>query len=194
MNNILVVSGSLSGLVYFEDFLTACQYGAVTKAESAEIASAELSRDDYDLCIINAPLPDDSGAGLALDALKHGCCQCLVVAAEGHAKEIGNAVEPSGVFVLVKPLKRDILWATLKNIAVIHNRLQVMQTQNDDLKQKLEDMRIINHAKSLLISNLKMSENQAHKFLEKQAMERRMTKVEIARRIINTYDINRFDE
>ncbi|MDR0424402.1 MAG: ANTAR domain-containing protein [Clostridiales Family XIII bacterium] len=194
MNNILVISGSEAGRVYFEDFLNACQYGKVSTADSAGSAAMALSRGDYDLCIINSPLPDGSGAELALEAVTRGCCQCLIVAGEEQAGKIRGTVEPSGVFVLAKPLKRAILWSTLKNIAVIHNRLQAMQSQNDSLKQKLEDMQIINRAKALLISSLKMPEGQAHKFIEKQAMERRMTRAEIARRIISTYDTNQFEE
>ncbi|MDR1574348.1 MAG: ANTAR domain-containing protein [Clostridiales Family XIII bacterium] len=46
----------------------------------------------------------------------------------------------------------------------------------------------------MLITGLKMSEPQAHRFIEKQAMERRITKGEVARRVINTYVINTYEE
>jgi response regulator NasT len=194
MDNILVVSGGEKGRVYFTDFLTACKYGSVATADDGASAAEALEENAFDLCIINAPLPDGSGVELALRAVAQGCCQCLVVAPAEQAPKFRAALEPSGVFVISKPVKKVALWSTLKSIAVVRNRIRAMQAQNETLKQKLEDVRLVNRAKALLISNLKMSEQQSHRFIEKQAMERRVTKAEIARRIINTYDINRFEE
>ena len=53
---------------------------------------------------------------------------------------------------------------------------------------KIEDIRIVDRAKCLLISYLGMSEPQAHKYIEQQAMDKRITKRECADRIIKTYD------
>jgi response regulator NasT len=44
------------------------------------------------------------------------------------------------------------------------------------------------------MTGLKMSEPQAHRFIEKQAMERRITKGEVARRVISTYVISNYEE
>ena len=39
----------------------------------------------------------------------------------------------------------------------------------------------------LLITELKMEEPRAHRYIEKQAMDRSITRVEVAEEIINTY-------
>ncbi|MDR1572424.1 MAG: ANTAR domain-containing protein [Clostridiales Family XIII bacterium] len=188
MENILVVSGAEKGRAYFEDFLAACRYGGVVSAPDAASARALMSDRGFDLCIINAPLPDESGMELALETVKRGCGQSLIVVTAEAAPEARARVEPAGVFVITKPVKRDVLWFTLKSAAVVQNRINALQAQNDDLKRKIEDMRLISRAKGILIACLKMSEPQAHRFIEKQAMERRVTRAEIARRVINTYE------
>jgi response regulator NasT len=189
MENILVVSGTEKGRAYFEDFLTACRYGSVSSAADSASAKALMSARSFDLCIINSPLPDGTGIDLALETVKRGCGQSLLVVAAEAAQAARARVEPAGVFVITKPVKRDVLWFTLKSIAVAQNRTNALQAQNDDLKHKLEDMQLISRAKGILITSLKMSEPQAHRFIEKQAMERRVTRGEIARRVINTYEL-----
>ncbi|GHU49871.1 hypothetical protein FACS1894127_4110 [Clostridia bacterium] len=192
MENILVVSGAEKGRIYFEDFLTSCKFGKVTAVCDAITAEEEFKGAQYDLCIINAPLPDGTGIELALYTVKQGFCQCMLVMAEDALANVKKEMEQAGVFVIAKPVKRDRLWIMLKNIAVVHNRLTSVRVENENLKHKLDDLQLVSRAKVLLITNLKMSEPQAHRFLEKQAMERRMTKSDIARRVIRTYEDNTF--
>ena len=51
----------------------------------------------------------------------------------------------------------------------------------------MEEIRIVNHAKWVLIRNLGLSEDSAHKTIEKQAMNTRSSKREVAEQIIKTY-------
>ena len=51
----------------------------------------------------------------------------------------------------------------------------------------MEEIRLVNHAKWLLISEVKMAEPDAHHYIEKQAMDRCISKREIAEEIIRTY-------
>ena len=51
----------------------------------------------------------------------------------------------------------------------------------------MEEIRLVNRAKWILIEQLKMTEAEAHRFIEKQAMDRCSAKREIALGIIKTY-------
>ena len=51
----------------------------------------------------------------------------------------------------------------------------------------MEEIRCVNRAKWLLIRELKMDEPDAHRYIEKQAMDRCVTKREVAEEIIKTY-------
>ena len=55
------------------------------------------------------------------------------------------------------------------------------------VEEKMEEIRLVNRAKWLLIECLSMSEAEAHRYIEKQAMDRCVTRREIARGIIQTY-------
>ena len=51
----------------------------------------------------------------------------------------------------------------------------------------MAEIRLVNKAKWLLISQLSMSEPEAHRYIEKQAMDRRLPKLEIAEEILASY-------
>ena len=53
--------------------------------------------------------------------------------------------------------------------------------------QKIEDIRLIDRAKCLLIAYFRINEQEAHRFIEKQAIDRRMTKRKVAEGILRTY-------
>ena len=55
------------------------------------------------------------------------------------------------------------------------------------LEEKVEEMRIVNCAKYLLIEQLQMTEAQAHRYIEKRAMDRCVTRITIAQSILSTY-------
>jgi response regulator NasT len=57
----------------------------------------------------------------------------------------------------------------------------------EKLKNELEEVKVVNRAKLLLMQCLSMSETQAHRYIEKQAMNRRTSKLKIAKQVIRTY-------
>ena len=61
------------------------------------------------------------------------------------------------------------------------------ELHEDIFEEKMEEIRLVNRAKWLLISELKMDEPQAHRYIEKQAMDRCIQRREVAEEIIQTY-------
>ena len=65
----------------------------------------------------------------------------------------------------------------------------VRYTAAERLEQKIQDIRTIDRAKCLLIQYSGMSEEQAHRYLEKQAMDRRMTRREVAEEVLRLHNV-----
>ena len=75
-------------------------------------------------------------------------------------------------------------------IGVVHaarKRYAGLSKENERLKSTLEEAKIINRAKLLLMQYLALSEERAHRYIEKQAMDMRISKIEAARQILKTY-------
>ena len=63
-----------------------------------------------------------------------------------------------------------------------------LSDENDRLNKSLADIRLVNRAKCLLIEKLGLTEEEAHREMEKQAMNRRIEKVDLAKKIIDKYE------
>jgi len=81
-----------------------------------------------------------------------------------------------------------IFWHILKLAIDSQIILQEVQKENLKLKQKIEDIRIIDRAKCILISRLNLSEEEVHRAIEKQAMDMRTSKRAIAEDILKTHE------
>ncbi len=95
-------------------------------------------------------------------------------------------VSPFGVYVMPKPTTKQILSLSLDFMASTSERLHRLQKKTISLEDRMQEIRILNRAKWILIENFKMSEEEAHRVIEKRAMNGSITKREVAEEIINT--------
>jgi len=57
------------------------------------------------------------------------------------------------------------------------------------LETKLRDMKLIDRAKCVLVQYLRISEAEAHRQIQKRAMDMRLTQTEVAQDILKTYEM-----
>ena len=112
----------------------------------------------------------------------------LLAVPERIVDETERRLEGSGVFVLSKPIDRMRFEEALRFAGEAKARLEEIERENLRLQHELRDIRLIDRAKCTLIQYLNMTEPQAHYYIEKQAMDMRMSKAEIAREILKTYE------
>ena len=156
----------------------------VSYVSAAKRACSERS---FDFVIINSPLPDDPGIRFAIDmAGRQGTVVLLLVRGEFYGEVYDRVVE-HGVFTLSKPISRQLIEISLDWLASARERLRKLEKKTLSVEDKMEEIRVVNRAKWLLISELKMDEPQAHRYIEKQAMDRCLPRKEIAAEIIRTY-------
>ena len=75
----------------------------------------------------------------------------------------------------------------VKIAIAVQYKVQVLSSQTTKLKVKMEEIKQVNRAKMLLMSNMNMSEQEAHRYIEKEAMDRGMKRIAISEEIIKTY-------
>ena len=97
-------------------------------------------------------------------------------------------LEQSGVLVLPNDAPESLIVQTIRLLTAVRIQLEQMQHKTEKLEAKVADIRIINRAKLLLVQHLQMTETEAHKYIEKQAMDTSMRRRTIAENIIRTYE------
>ena len=155
----------------------------------SHIGAAERARNgqDFDLVFVNSPLPDDAGIRFAIDCCRAGGTVVLLFAAAALYDSIQSRVEKHGVFVLPRPVPRDAILRGLSWMTAARERLRGYEKRTRPIEEKMEEIRLVNRAKWLLISELKMSEPDAHHYITHQAMDRCAPKRAVAEEIIKLY-------
>ena len=162
-------------------------YEPPLRAGSAGEAKRMLLETDVDLVIMNAPLRDEFGTQLALNLAQDNLCVLMLVPAESF-DAVCYKVEDEGILTLSKPVSRSGLLGAIKLLTAMRGKLRKLDRQNQALQEKMQDIRTVNRAKWLLIEIKRMTENEAHYYIEKQAMDMRLSRREVAENIIRTYD------
>ena len=162
-------------------------YEPPLRAGSAGEAKRMLLETDVDLVILNAPLRDEFGTQLALNLSQDNLCVLMLVPAESF-DAVCYKVEDEGILTLSKPVSRSGLLGAIKLLTAMRGKLRKLDRQNQALQEKMQDIRTVNRAKWLLIEIKRMTENEAHYYIEKQAMDMRLSRREVAENIIRTYD------
>lgn len=185
--NILIVSATNHFTSAFADLLAETRYSPVHTAASISAAKRILAENTFDFVIINTPLPDDMGIRFAIDTCTgKQSAVMLLVKSDIHAA-IHDKVVEYGVFTLPKPTSKLTLIQALSWMESAREQLRQFEKKSLTIKEKMAEIRLVNKAKWILISELKMSEPAAHRYIEKQAMDRCITKQSIAEEIIKTY-------
>ena len=185
---ILIISGSDKGYNGLAPLFKPPECEGVVEVKSGSEARRLLEYDDYDLVIINTPLKDEFGTDTALELAESSTSGIMIIVQSDIADDIFSKVSDSGIFVIEKPVNPSLLNQAIRLCTATRNRLQGLKKENVKLKTTIDEMRLLQRAKSALIIYLKMSEPDAHKYIEKQAMDLRITKKEVAQNIIRTYE------
>ncbi|MBR1810957.1 MAG: ANTAR domain-containing protein [Clostridia bacterium] len=183
----LCVSSGSKGIEFITGLLPRAIFPTPVCKPTAAGARNALQSQTFDMVFINAPLCDDNAATLAVSAAKSGCLTMLFVKAEDYdtAAELTAA---SGVFTVSKPNPLQFYRQVVALFLAAKRHEQAAASKIEALETKLDEIRIINRAKLVLIQYLKMDETKAHRYIEKQAMDRRVTRSEVAQSIISTYE------
>lgn len=136
--------------------------------------------------IILVDFADGEGVDFATDIADSTSTILLMVPAQ-HFEQISYKVESYGVMTITAPFDQFYFYNMIKIAIAVQYKVQVLSSQTTKLKEKMEEIRVVNRAKMLLMQNLNMSEQEAHRYIEKDAMDRSLKKTAVAEQIIRTY-------
>lgn len=185
--SVLIVTASERFTDSIMPLLPMTDYWPVQTASSVAEARRWLADTEFDIVLINTPLPDDFGMHLAIDICTGSGAGVLLLVKNDHYNEIYSKVVRYGVITLSKPTNRQMVAQNLRILCATRERMRQMQAKQATVEEKIKEIRLVSRAKWLLIEYLSMTEPEAHRYIEKQAMDLRISKREAAENIIRTY-------
>ncbi|MFR6289883.1 MAG: ANTAR domain-containing response regulator [Peptococcaceae bacterium] len=187
MERILTVAASQQGQLLLQQLLQELPLPGSQHASTGAAARKLLQEEQFDLVLINAPLSDEYGDLVAKLAFSKSAAVILLIKAE-HIDAVREKIAQTGIYMIAKPLRRAVFLQLVQCILQQEKKMRQLQEERDHLKQQMQEINLINRAKLVLMQVLKLSEPQAHRYIEKQAMDLRITKREVAEGVLNTYE------
>ena len=185
--SVLIVSASEKFNESISALLPTSTYSPVHYTQSVNAAQRKILERSYDIILINTPLPDDFGIKFATEISAGKTSVVLLFIRNETYSEVYEKVCDYGVFTMRKPVPPLAINQSLDWLKATRERLRRMEKKNVSLQEKMEEIKIVNRAKWALINSCNMTETDAHRYIEKQAMDRCVTRREIAENIIQTY-------
>ena len=146
---------------------------------SGSDARRKILDEEWDEVVINYPLSDESGAELANMIEEESGAVCIILARSENISMIG-----SNAITVEKPIIKPLFFQALRLGLSIRERLAVSEKRIRKLESRIEEMRIESKAKCMLSLKKGMSEEEGHRYIEKMAMDNRITLREAAYSIV----------
>lgn len=150
---------------------------AVLRASAAQDIPAIVAAQKPDAVVISG----GASAAAAIDAAERSSSAILLLTDD-------TALPRRCIRAGVMTAHPDELAAVLPALLASAERLRTLRDKTSSLQQRLDDSRIVARAKLLLISHLGMSEGDAHRYIEKTAMDFCLPRRDVAEGIIRTYE------
>lgn len=163
---------------------------ALGELEAELIYRSEEGNDElsgFDVIIVSMPLKAEFGLDFVAEASKKSGAAIVVLARADIAEDVQRRIKFTGAFVIGKPFPKSVLANTVKMALLAKENIDRLEQEKNELSKQLDDVKVIDRAKCCLIEYLNLTEKQAHRHIQKLAMDTRKTQREIAEDILRTY-------
>lgn len=188
MKKALIISKTKQSTESLAQLLYSEGYEHLSLASSSAAAKDFIGKEEFDLILINIPLENETGLELAVFAATNTRACVVTIVHEQHSADVVENLTKYGILVISRPINKHLFHHYLIFTDCYRNRILGVVQENDKLKNMVEEVKLVNRAKLLLMQCLAMTEKQAHRYLEKQAMDLRISKIQIAKQVIKTYE------
>ena len=141
-----------------------------------------------DLCILDLKVPVMDGIQAAEQITKERLSAVLILTAFSQRDLIEKARRAGAMAYLVKPFQKHDLLPAIQIAAGRFKDLQGLEDQVGDLTDRLEARKVVERAKGLLQKHEGMTEPAAFRWLQKTAMERRLSMKAVAAQVVERYE------
>ena len=158
---------------------------AFTLSQLRSKVSPYSGAEPMDILILKLPLQEDPGIEQILNmAASNSRLQTILMVRRDAYEQTAFRCRNTQIFVLSLPVQAQVLAEAVRFMLAIRRTMAERDDEVMRLRKKLSEIGYITKAKCLLIQQREMTEEEAHYYLERQAMDRCVGKKEIALEII----------
>ena len=158
-------------------------YLVVAQASDGAEAIALVAEHKPDLAILDVKMPILDGISAAEEII--ATCPVLMLTAFSQRELVDRARDAGVMAYVLKPFTINDLVPAIEIAISRHVQMKSLAEEVADLHDRLETRKIIDRAKGILMAALNLTEPQAFSWIQKAAMDRRLTMKEVAQAVIS---------
>ena len=168
------------------EMLTGAGYSVVAEAKNGEEAISLAREHKPDLAILDVKMPILDGISAAQEIISIAPVLMLTAFSQ---KELVDRARDAGVMAyVVKPFSINDLVPAMEIAMSRHKQMVSLADEVAELHERLEVRKLIDRAKGILMAALNLSEPEAFSWIQKAAMDRRLSMKEVALAVISPTD------
>ena len=172
------------------EMLQAAGYEVVAAATNGQEAIDLAGEHRPDLAILDVKMPVLDGITAAAKIIE--IAPVLMLTAFSQRELVERARDAGVMAYVVKPFTIGDLVPAIEIAISRHQQMKSLAAEVADLHDRLETRKVIDKAKGILMSALNLSEPQAISWIQKAAMDRRLTMKEVALAVIDPKQAEQF--
>ena len=165
------------------EMLQEAGYDVIAQATNGEEAIALALEHQPDLAILDVKMPVLDGISAAEKII--ATAPVLMLTAFSQRELIDRARDAGVMAYVVKPFTIGDLVPAIEIAISRHTQMQSLALEVADLHERLETRKIIDRAKGILMKALNLSEPEAFSWIQRAAMDRRLSMKEVAQAVIS---------
>lgn len=165
------------------EMLREAGYEVVAEATNGEEAIALATEHTPDLCILDVKMPILDGISAAEKIIS--IAPVLMLTAFSQRELVERARDAGVMAYVVKPFSIGDLVPAIEIAMSRHTQMKSLADEVADLHERLETRKIIDRAKGILMKALNLSEPEAFSWIQRAAMDRRLTMKDVAQAVIS---------
>ncbi len=186
LEGLKVVVAEDEGLIRM-DVVASLQEAGLTvigQAADGEEAISLATELEPDLVVMDVKMPKLDGISAAekISALK---IPVVLLTAFSDTELVSRAAQAGAMAYVTKPFNPNDLLPAIQIAISRHEELTSLESEIADLNERLETRKLMDRAKGLLQSKMKLSEPDAFRWIQKASMDRRLTMAQVAKAVID---------
>jgi two-component system, response regulator PdtaR len=169
---------------YFQQFLPLLGHEVIAVAQTGKELVELCARARPDLVITDIKMPDMDGIDAATQIYRHAPVPVILVSAYNDPEFIRRAEADHILAYLVKPIKQADLEPAIAIAMRRFEQFEALRKETSNLKQALEDRKVIEKAKGILMKKAGLDEHDAFRRLQRLASDKNRKLIEIAQSIL----------
>ena len=168
------------------EMLTESGYEVVGQGTNGEEAIELANSLNPDLMILDVKMPVLDGISAAEKIIK--VCPVLMLTAFSQKELVERARDTGVMAYVVKPFTINDLIPAIKISISRYHQMKTLENEIADLYDRLETRKLLDRAKGILMKALNISEPDAFAWIQKTAMDRRISMKQVAQGVISPSD------